>query len=135
MKHYRADSHICWTRQRIGELMVMDTNLLKTRSCKLFILRNFVGPPLWSSGQSSWLQIKRSGFDSRCYQIFREAVNLERGHLSLVSTIEELLGRNSSGSGLENQEYGLWIRCTDHTTSSTPKKLALTLAVLLEWQL
>jgi hypothetical protein len=30
------------------------------------------GPPLWSSGQSSWLQIQRSGFDSRCYQIFSE---------------------------------------------------------------
>jgi hypothetical protein len=27
-------------------------------------------------------------------------VGLERGPLSLVSTIEELLGRNSSGSGL-----------------------------------
>jgi hypothetical protein len=31
---------------------------------------------------------------------------LERGPLSLVSKIEELLGRNSSGSGLENREYG-----------------------------
>jgi hypothetical protein len=30
----------------------------------------------------------------------------ERGPLSLVSTIEELFGRNSSGSGLENREYG-----------------------------
>jgi hypothetical protein len=29
----------------------------------------------------------------------------ERSTLSLVSTIEELLGRNSYGSGLENQEY------------------------------
>jgi hypothetical protein len=28
------------------------------------------GPPLWSSGQSSWLQIQRSGFDSRRYQMF-----------------------------------------------------------------
>jgi hypothetical protein len=27
-------------------------------------------PPLWSSDQSSWLQIQRSGFDSRRYQIF-----------------------------------------------------------------
>jgi hypothetical protein len=26
------------------------------------------GPPLWSSGQSSWLQIRRPGFDSRHYQ-------------------------------------------------------------------
>jgi hypothetical protein len=25
-------------------------------------------PPLWSSGQSSWLQIRRPGFDSRNYQ-------------------------------------------------------------------
>jgi hypothetical protein len=33
-------------------------------------------------------------------------VDLERGPLSLVSTIEELLGRNSSGSGLESREYG-----------------------------
>jgi hypothetical protein len=29
-------------------------------------------PPLWYSGQSSWLQIQRSGFDSRRYQIFSE---------------------------------------------------------------
>jgi hypothetical protein len=27
-----------------------------------------VWPPLWSSGQSSWLQIRRPGFDSRHYQ-------------------------------------------------------------------
>jgi hypothetical protein len=33
-------------------------------------------------------------------------VGLEWGPLSLVSAIEELLGRNSSGSGLENREYG-----------------------------
>jgi hypothetical protein len=36
-----------------------------------------------------------------------EVVGLEWGPLSLVSTIEELLGRNSSGSGLESREYGL----------------------------
>jgi hypothetical protein len=63
-------------------------------------------PPLWSSGQSSWLQIQRSGFDFRRYQIFREVVGLERGPLSLVSTTEELRRRKSSGSGLENREYG-----------------------------
>jgi hypothetical protein len=33
-------------------------------------------------------------------------VGLERGPLNLVSTNEELLGRKSSGSGLEIQEYG-----------------------------
>jgi hypothetical protein len=48
---------------------------------------------MWSSGQSSWLQIQRSGFDSRRYQIFLEVGGLERGPLSLVSTTEELLER------------------------------------------
>jgi hypothetical protein len=44
------------------------------------------GPPLWSSGQSSWLQIRRPGFDSRHYQK-KKVVGLERGPLSFVSTI------------------------------------------------
>jgi hypothetical protein len=46
--------------------------------------------PLWSSGQSSWLQIRRLGFDARHY-IEKIVVGLERGPLSLVSTTEELL--------------------------------------------
>jgi hypothetical protein len=33
-------------------------------------------------------------------------MGLERGPLSLVSTTEELLGKESSGSGLESREYG-----------------------------
>jgi hypothetical protein len=65
-----------------------------------------MGPTLWSSGQSTWPQIQRSGFDSRRYQIVWEVVGLERGPLSLVSTTEELLDRKSSGSGIESREYG-----------------------------
>jgi hypothetical protein len=30
----------------------------------------FTGPPLWPSAQSYWLQMQRSGFDSRRYQIY-----------------------------------------------------------------
>jgi hypothetical protein len=62
----------------------------------------------WSrwSGESSWLQVQRSGFDSRLYQIFWQVVGLERGPLSLVSTTEELLVRKYSGSSLENRDYG-----------------------------
>jgi hypothetical protein len=83
-------------------------------------------PPLWSSGQSFWLQIQRSGFDPMHYQIFWEVVGLERGSLSLVSTIEELLGRKRSGSGLEIWEYvsrdpSRWPRGILY-----PQKLALT---------
>jgi hypothetical protein len=52
-------------------------------------------------------------------------MGLERGPLSLLSTIEELLGRNSSGFGLETREYGRedplrWPRDTLY-----PQKLAL----------
>jgi hypothetical protein len=44
-------------------------------------------------------------------------VGLERGPLSLVSTIEELLDRKSGGSGLESRNYGRrgtarWLRYT-----------------------
>jgi hypothetical protein len=60
-------------------------------------------PPLWSSGQSSWLQIQRSGFDSRRYPIFWEVAGLERGPLSLVSTTKQLLGT-------WKEKYRLWFR-------------------------
>jgi hypothetical protein len=52
-------------------------------------------------------------------------VGLERGPLSLVSTVEELFGRKSSGSGLENREYGR--RGSVALTRGTlyPQKLAL----------
>jgi hypothetical protein len=83
------------------------------------------GPTLWSSGQDSWLQIKRSGFDSRRYQIFWGIVGLERDPLSLVSTTEKLLGRKSGGSGLEIREYSRRdpSRCPRGTLY--PQKLAL----------
>jgi hypothetical protein len=62
-------------------------------------------PPLLGE-VSSWLQIQRPWFDSRRYHIFWEVVGLERGQLSLVSTIEELLERKRSGSGLEHRDNG-----------------------------
>jgi hypothetical protein len=57
-------------------------------------------------------------FYSRRYQIFWEVVGLERGPLGLVSTIQKLLGRKSSGSGLQSREYGRrdpsrWLRGTN----------------------
>jgi hypothetical protein len=55
---------------------------------------------------SPHFEVQRSGFDSWRYQIFWIVVPLERGQLSLVSIIEELLGRKSSGSGLESRKYG-----------------------------
>jgi hypothetical protein len=77
--------------------------------------------PLWSSGQSSWLQIQMPVFDFRRYQIFWEVVGLELGPLSLVSTIEELLGRKSSCSGLETEITAVGIRHVDHVAPSIRK--------------
>jgi hypothetical protein len=56
-------------------------------------------------------------FDSQGLQIFWEVVDLERGPLSLVRIIEELLEWKSSGSGQENRindlgEPLLWPRDT-----------------------
>jgi hypothetical protein len=53
-------------------------------------------------------------------------VALERGPLSLVSTTEELLGSNSSGSGLENREYGGGDPLRWPRNILYPRKLALT---------
>jgi hypothetical protein len=83
-------------------------------------------PSLLSSGQGSVPQIRRSGFDSLRYQICWKVVGLKRGQFCLVSTNEELLGRKSSGSDLENWEYGRrnpsrWTRDTFYI-----QKLALT---------
>jgi hypothetical protein len=60
-----------------------------------------------------------------CIGGFSWVLGLERGPLGLVSTIEGLLRRKSSGSGLESREYGRrdpprWPRFTLY-----PQKLAL----------
>jgi hypothetical protein len=54
-------------------------------------------------------------------RFFWEVVGLERGPLVLVSTIEEVLERKNSGSGLENRECDLGIRHTDHVAPSIRK--------------
>jgi hypothetical protein len=53
-------------------------------------------------------------------------VSKEQDRLSLVSTIEEIFGRNSSGSGLENREYGRGYPLRWPRDTLCPQKLALT---------
>jgi hypothetical protein len=53
-------------------------------------------------------------------------VGLERGPLSLVSAIEELLDRKRSGSGLGNREYGRRDPSRRPRDTIYPQKLALT---------
>jgi hypothetical protein len=123
-------SYLTKARKNSTAMYMLQSATEHSSTChSLYVSRQFVEcgtdwPPLWSSGH--WLQIQRSGFDSRRYQIFWEVVGLERGPLSLVSTTEELHGRKSSGSGLESREYG--IRDPSHWTLGTiyPQKFALT---------
>jgi hypothetical protein len=95
-------------------------------------------PPLWCSSHSSWLQIQKSEIDSRRYQISWEVVALERGTLSLVSIIKELLGRKSRGSGLESREYSRmdlsrWPRdtlCPQKLTVTSPTSCGRSVAIV-----
>jgi hypothetical protein len=48
-------------------------------------------------------------------------VGVERGPLSLVSTIEELLKRKGSGFGLENRDYGRRGSAPDYATPLSAK--------------
>jgi hypothetical protein len=115
-----SSDHICWLQNGDVFCFLWGTNWIYV--CYLEESR----PHLWSNSQRSFLQIQRSGFDYRNYQIFWEIVGLKRGPPSLVRTTEELLERKSSGSGLENRDYrrrdpSLWPRGTLY-----PQKLALT---------
>jgi hypothetical protein len=52
----------------VREAEVLGENSPIYDSVYSYIQNNLLGPPLWSNGQSSWLQIRRPGFDSRHYR-------------------------------------------------------------------
>jgi hypothetical protein len=83
-------------------------------------------PPLWSSGQSSWLQIQRSGFDSRRYQIFWEVVGLERVHSASWVQLRSYLEEKVAAPVYKTENTAVGIRHADYETSLYPQKLALT---------
>jgi hypothetical protein len=79
---------------------------------------------LWSKGQSSWLQIRRSGFVFRRYQIFCEVVVLELGPLSLdrlCGLVVSVPGYRSRGlgsiPGVNRFSEKLWIGKGVHSAS------------------
>jgi hypothetical protein len=74
---------------------------------------------LHSSGQSSRLQIRKPGFDSRHYQ--KKAVALERVPLILVSTTEELLDRKVAAPVYKIENTAVGIRHADHVAPSIRK--------------
>jgi hypothetical protein len=58
------------------------------------------------------------GFDFRHYKIFWEVLGLERGSLSLVSTIEELLGRKIAAQVYKTENTAVGIRHANHVAPS-----------------
>jgi hypothetical protein len=131
-----CESHCCKS-QRVAHRLTLNNSIFFERNAVWFFVllltinlavsltEKFVscdrrsGPPLWSSDQSSWLQIHRPGFDSRRSDFLRSS---ESG----TESTQPLLGRKSSVSGLESREYGRrdpsrWPRGT-----LNPQKLALT---------
>jgi hypothetical protein len=98
-------------RKRLRNTAAKDTNLV---NFNVFTI-------MWSSGQSSWLQIQRSRVR---FQIFWKVVGLEWCPLSLVSTTEKLPGRNSSSSGLEDWGYGHGDRLRWPRDTLYPQKVA-----------
>jgi hypothetical protein len=83
-----------------------------------------VGPPLWSSGQSSLLQIRRTRFDSRHYP--KKSSGSGTGSIQPREYNWGATWQKRSGSCLENREYGRrdpsrWPRGTLY-----PQKLAIT---------
>jgi hypothetical protein len=64
-------------------------NILSILFFLLLLMDRLCGPVIRVPGYRS----RGEGFDSRRYQIFWEIVGLERGPLSLVRIIEELLER------------------------------------------
>jgi hypothetical protein len=71
-------------------------------------------PPLWSCGQSSWLQIQRFRVRFPALPDFLRS--------NLMSITEELLEWKSSGSGSRKPRLtAVGIRCTDHATPSIRK--------------
>jgi hypothetical protein len=69
-----------------------------------------------------------SGFYSQPYQIFWEIGSLERGSLSLVRTIEELLEWKNSSSSLENRDQQPWEFFALTTQHPLPAKIGTNFA-------
>ena len=83
-----------------------------------------IRPPLWSSGQSFWLQIQRSRVRSPALPDFLSS----SGSWASWGQLRSYLNEKSSGSRSRKQRLmAVGTRCPDHVTPLYPQKLALTL--------
>jgi hypothetical protein len=87
---------------------VPDERLTPGQTGRLTVGRKLIATgtrlPLWSSDQSSWLQIQRSQLLFPALPDFLRNNGSGTGLLILVSIVEEVLGRNNSSFSLEIRE-------------------------------
>jgi hypothetical protein len=118
LREWCSNVFLLQEQQFIRRCHVVMTMYMKTR----FLLRAW--PPLWSTGQSSYLQIERSRVPFLVVTDFLRSSGSGMGSLSLVRITEELLEWKSSGSGSRKSWLtAVGIRCADHTTPSIRKSL------------
>ena len=88
----------------------------------------FLGPPLWSSGQSFWLQIQRSRVRSPALPDFLSSSGSGTGSTQPREVkLRSYLNKKCSGSRFRKQRWtAVGIRCANHVTPLYPQKLALT---------
>ena len=84
-------------------------------------------PPLWSSGQSFWLQIQRSRVRFPALPDFLSSSGSGTGSTQPREVNWGATWIKSSGSGLENRDWtAVGNRCADHVTPLYLQKLVLT---------
>jgi hypothetical protein len=68
LRLYKPLKRFCVDAVGLNVSPILTHNSIFTNPPNIKAYITVFGPPLWSSGQSSWLQIRRPGFDSRHYQ-------------------------------------------------------------------
>jgi hypothetical protein len=91
-------------------------------TCLYFLLvLMFIGPPLWSLGQSSWLQIQRSRVRFPCPTRFPEKWN--GVHSASWRQLGSYLNEKVMAPVYKPRLTAVGIRCGDHATPSLPAKV------------
>jgi hypothetical protein len=109
--------------QYFGTTWTVTTGAYISYLCRAYLTKLLmpqIRPPLWSNGQSSWLQIRRPGLDPGT--TIKKSNGSGTGSLSLVSTIEELLDRKLAAPILKTENTAVEIRHADHVAPSIHKR-------------
>jgi hypothetical protein len=86
------------------------------------ILVSVSRPPLWFSGQSSWLHIQRSGFDSRLRRTFSKQWVWNRVYSASWVQLRTNLKEKVAAPVYKTENTAVGIRRADHATPSICKR-------------